>query len=510
MKKQIIFIALLFFAFDVAGQTPVTTRRLNTDSIVEKVLNNGIEVIGATNFHDTVTLQTVPDGSSPEFVISYDSASGLVTKTPASSFASDTQFSDIGNFLKVGADGRPAVITNMDHSGNQSTQYSFNDSVLNSAIPRFRFAYIWNDQAIYGNTPVNSVLGRLAFTGGLDGNGLGLGAQIEAFAAENFTSTSSPAYLQFSTSPSGSVNNTNLMFFSHKRSLQLGYTSLDMDTFSLSVGSGGNGIALFNIPNTPTAMERGSIRWTGNEFVIATQEAGSGTGRNLHMQTPRAGIILAGTTTTPVIDFDLAASGTPTIFMRIGNNSVLTSTTVNQSLVNLGAGFSASSGSVNKMSIDINNTVNLTGTFSGIAYGIRIRPTITSAPDYRALAIESGKLFLPVGGLPWVPASSSTNDSILVKDASTGQVKAIAQPLSGSATLDFPNTASNDQSDLTIAVTGAVDGDIVALGVPNAATVQGSYFAWVSATDTITVRFHNTAGGAIDPASGTFKVKVLR
>jgi hypothetical protein len=114
------------------------------------------------------------------------------------------------------------------------------------------------------------------------------------------------------------------------------------------------------------------------------------------------------------------------------------------------------------------------------------------------------------GRISNTPQSTNTNDSVLVKDATTGQVKAIAQPLSGSATLDFPSTGANGQSDLTITVTGAIEGDVVAIGIPNAATTQGTFVGWVSAANTVTIRFHNTSGGNIDPASGTFKVKVLR
>jgi hypothetical protein len=85
-------------------------------------------------------------------------------------------------------------------------------------------------------------------------------------------------------------------------------------------------------------------------------------------------------------------------------------------------------------------------------------------------------------------------------------------PLSGSATLDFPNTNPGESSDLTLTVTGASDGDVVSLGVPNGAVQPtSSYFAWVSATDTVTIRFTNTAtAGATNPTSGTFKVKVLK
>lgn len=87
----------------------------------------------------------------------------------------------------------------------------------------------------------------------------------------------------------------------------------------------------------------------------------------------------------------------------------------------------------------------------------------------------------------------------------------IAKMLSGSATLDFGNTAAGTSDDLTVTITGAADGDEVVLGVPNAAmNASSSYFAWVSATNTITIRHNNYSTGAINPASATFKVSVIK
>ena len=83
--------------------------------------------------------------------------------------------------------------------------------------------------------------------------------------------------------------------------------------------------------------------------------------------------------------------------------------------------------------------------------------------------------------------------------------------LTGSATLNFPSTSTNLSADLTITVTGAADGDVVSLGVPNAAVNANTcYTAWVSAANTVTVRFNNYSSGTVDPVSGTFKVFVTK
>ena len=84
--------------------------------------------------------------------------------------------------------------------------------------------------------------------------------------------------------------------------------------------------------------------------------------------------------------------------------------------------------------------------------------------------------------------------------------------LTGSATLNFPSTSANTYSDLTISVTGAALSDVVSLGIPNAAMSANNitYTAWVSAANTVTVRFANHTTGTVDPASGLFKVFVTK
>ena len=82
--------------------------------------------------------------------------------------------------------------------------------------------------------------------------------------------------------------------------------------------------------------------------------------------------------------------------------------------------------------------------------------------------------------------------------------------LSATATLDFPSISSNDTHTLTITVTGAVAGDSVFLGVPAGLNAGLIFCASVTAADTVTVRMHNSSGGSVDPASGTFRATVIR
>jgi hypothetical protein len=84
------------------------------------------------------------------------------------------------------------------------------------------------------------------------------------------------------------------------------------------------------------------------------------------------------------------------------------------------------------------------------------------------------------------------------------------EDLIASATLDFGNTAAGAIADLTVSVTGAVVGDIVSVGAPSIPN-KGTYFGYVSATNTVTVRYaNNDLTTAKDPSSGTFKVRVFK
>ena len=83
---------------------------------------------------------------------------------------------------------------------------------------------------------------------------------------------------------------------------------------------------------------------------------------------------------------------------------------------------------------------------------------------------------------------------------------------SGSATLDFPNTAAGGTSDLTITVTGAATGDFVILSPSEGSiTGNGGFIARVSSANTVTVtHFNNALLAGSNPASGVFYALVFK
>lgn len=85
------------------------------------------------------------------------------------------------------------------------------------------------------------------------------------------------------------------------------------------------------------------------------------------------------------------------------------------------------------------------------------------------------------------------------------------QAVTASASLTFNNTVSGATNDQTITVNGARSGDIVSIGIPNGAMTLGNvhYIGWVSADNTVSIRFYNNSGGALAP-TGTFSVMVVK
>jgi hypothetical protein len=104
---------------------------------------------------------------------------------------------------------------------------------------------------------------------------------------------------------------------------------------------------------------------------------------------------------------------------------------------------------------------------------------------------------------------SSTQSKLTYKDAA-GVLYPQPRILSATATLDFGSTAAQSSTDLTVSVTGAVVGDAVTLGLPASPAANTCFTAWVSSPDTCTVRHNNYSSGAVDPASGTYRITVIK
>ena len=102
------------------------------------------------------------------------------------------------------------------------------------------------------------------------------------------------------------------------------------------------------------------------------------------------------------------------------------------------------------------------------------------------------------------------SDDRFVSGSSSTEVK---KYFSTTASLDFDQAgtalATGCSTDLTVSVTGAAVGDLVAIGVPNGSVNPDSMFmGWVSSTNNVTVRHCTITIGANNPASGTFRVSV--
>lgn len=96
------------------------------------------------------------------------------------------------------------------------------------------------------------------------------------------------------------------------------------------------------------------------------------------------------------------------------------------------------------------------------------------------------------------------------------QIARASVTITNSASLNFGAIAPHSSADLTIALTGAVDGDTIQLGIANA--VFGgtncnniTFLAWVSASNVVTIRcINNDAVNTANPAAGTFRVTAIQ
>ncbi|PIS11339.1 MAG: hypothetical protein COT73_04540 [Bdellovibrio sp. CG10_big_fil_rev_8_21_14_0_10_47_8] len=107
-----------------------------------------------------------------------------------------------------------------------------------------------------------------------------------------------------------------------------------------------------------------------------------------------------------------------------------------------------------------------------------------------------------------VIGNKKIEETILRGKVSIGEGTPISRIHSVRQTLDFPPTSGKNISDLRVHVQGARPGDAVSLGVPlESVSDTGTYSAWVSSSDTVTIRYKPRL--LEDPAPGPFRVLVV-
>ena len=252
-------------------------------------------------------------------------------------------------------------------------------------------------------------------------------------------------------------------------------------------------------------------------------------------------------------------TNTTTPCLKLGNTGY-TGTAATKDMLYINTPYTCASGTGYVNGIVLEPVYNLTGTASAQQNGIKINPTLTSltaatfaglymthshANSYGIMQTGTAKNVLagkttfgsttaPTSLLMLAAGTASANTAPLKFTTGTnlttieaGAVEydgtnlyvtnsaplrfTIAKLLTASATLDFGSTAAQSDYTLNITVNGAADGDEVILGVPSAALQSASiYTAYVISANTVQVKFSNYDVGSQNPASGTFKVSVIK
>jgi hypothetical protein len=148
-------------------------------------------------------------------------------------------------------------------------------------------------------------------------------------------------------------------------------------------------------------------------------------------------------------------------------------------------------GNIFSASQTINSNLGVNGTINALALNVGVG----------GIVVNPGNLFV----------FGSLNSLGLLQIGSSGTP--IVKHLSQTPNITVPAIVPNQCATLSpVTFPGASDGDTIALGVKNALTSGGNltYFAWVSATDTITIKVCNPHGTTNSALSGAIRVDIWK
>jgi hypothetical protein len=133
--------------------------------------------------------------------------------------------------------------------------------------------------------------------------------------------------------------------------------------------------------------------------------------------------------------------------------------------------------------------------------GVRVEHAGSGSPE---AAIVSG-----VGGL-WRRSDGAAATTLYIKESGTSNTGWTAfGSIAGSSVYDPASLNDGDGATTTVSVVGATLGDYAEASF--SLDLQGiTLTPWVSAADTVSVRFQNETGGTIDLGSGTIRVSVKK
>ena len=228
----------------------------------------------------------------------------------------------------------------------------------------------------------------------------------------------------------------------------------------------------FNADNTVTALDAASFRTA----IGAGTGNGNGTVTSVSINpTNPNGLTVATGTTTPVISMALAGNGT---------TGVVSGTTQQFSGAKTFLGV-----------LNASSDLNVTG-LSALNGGATIGTMATTSSLTHVIGVNSSNTIGEIGVGDGIKLTSGFLGLDMFRTITVGT--------------DFPNTNAQSSSDITSTVTGASVGQPVLLGVPNTAvSANTNYSAWVSAANTVTIRFNNYSSSAVNPSAGSFYIVVI-